>query len=385
MSNMAVASLAPPIYITLGFPLPMGVDHTRTNASLSPSYPARSTFVFKLRDTVLASELLSVQQTYLKGLKSFFPLKPKANLLEELAAEVYKAIPATVVARPLYPIATGAIAPFVFVHFHDWKRVECLRDALVYMILGGNDTSIVSLNLHPIVKTRPRKEMSPSAVHPTTKSEISSLSTPRKLASKSVVPGTPTPERRKPHCKKCGQPTKGHSLRPCTGIPSSPGQPAHDKDRKGNIMSLPSGATQPFEADQKSVDSTSETEEPEQGESSRPDDFEISHVVLGTFDSTKTLVQAAAKELAADDPQIQVLVVPKDSLVPVANFLTLEGLRFLIDGSREGPGICVYFGSVQIHVQRAYSAQISNPTGVDLAVKEMLTDCNPWEMLTYMY
>ena len=112
--------------------------------------------------------------------------------------------------------------------------------------------------------------------------------------------------------------------------------------------------------------------------------YDIRRVALGTFDSTKMFIQGLDDEL-----QIRILVISETTLIPMLNFLTLEGFRYLIDKERRDFTLRVFFGRVQAHVERAYSAQVHHRriplSSVDFAVGELLTDCKPWDVLLYNY
>ncbi|KAJ6455519.1 hypothetical protein C8R47DRAFT_1228235 [Mycena vitilis] len=392
------------VYVTLGFPLPVGVGIHRKNESISSLYPPRTTFVFKVRDEVLAAELLDVQHNYLDVLKDAFPSSARPVVdLSALAANVYRAVPTTAVARPLYPIATGAVAPFVMVHpsearvYRDtacaWRRVECIRDALVYMILGGNDTSILSLRLNPIAKGQtPSMAGAALTIDSNNKPKVSD--TPQKKSAVGAA-GTPTSARKKPHCRVCGQPCKGHPTGPCQ-VSLRGGDVTQGKARTseskpspisvGTRSSVASWATESAvgeSSDSESVpDSATGSQSPNPGDSSAQDD--IRRAGLGSFASAKKFVQALGNE-----SQIQVLVMPKKSLIDAINFLTLEGFQCLIDKSLDPSTIHVYFGKGSDCVNHAYLAQSRRGetplSGTDRVVCELLAVCERWDVLSYHY
>ncbi|KAJ7462484.1 hypothetical protein FB451DRAFT_1180777 [Mycena latifolia] len=407
-----------PVYITLGFPFPVGVSVQRKNDTISPSYPARTAFVFKVRDMVLAAELLEVQHTYLDALKDIFPSNPSpVKKLEKLAVKVYKAVPTTAVARPLYPIATGAKAPFVMVHYSDaqvyqdtacnWRRVECVRDALVYMILGGNETSIASLNLSPVVSVaKVTTEGASTVVGRSTKSEPPH-DTPPTIGAVRAAAGTSTPARKKPHCRTCGQPCKGHSAGACqvalrrgdgsdkrTGdVVDSPrslvsGGQVHPSS--ASVMSVPPITSWVVESESDSADGaypdsapvsdsvSSESESDSSASEASSDHYNARRIAFGTFDSIKEFVQAPVE---GGEDQIRIMVVPKKTLIEAANFLMLKGFRYLIDGSPGPSTIHIYFGTIQARVERAYLKQSRRReiplAGIDNAMKaESYTVCD---------
>ncbi|KAJ7243115.1 hypothetical protein B0H12DRAFT_1236562 [Mycena haematopus] len=403
MSKIESLSMAETVYITLGFPVKGQRKHTK----LLGSYPARTAFVFKVQDTVHAAELLSAQRTYLDPLKHLFPADAsQGQELEVLARHVYDTIPQTVIAQALYPIATGAIVPMVLMYFSDvkplfnkactWRRVECLRDALVYMILGGNDSSIATLKLVPVVR---KKHASPKE---STSATAPIATTPRKpvLSGKLIGSGNdPTLPAEKTALGICPSDGDQNNGKAATDHRSSPGAP-HRKVQ--TIVSRAESSELESEFDSEPCESESDSE-PCESDMLAPShtegslvladsdvaedslDAKYNHRFLGSFNSVEDFARTIA-EGPDNGCTIHLLVMPRKSLIPMLNRLTLLGLVALIDGPDGVPVIRVFFGRALPPINRAYSVHVKKEipmTGVDREIEEALVNCDVWDIISY--
>ncbi|KAJ7073361.1 hypothetical protein B0H15DRAFT_806813 [Mycena belliarum] len=409
--SAAIRVEAPPVYVTLGFPFPVAMSVGRKSSGISPSYPARMTFAFKVRDPVLADELLEIQRIYLDSLKHFFPSNPSLlKMLDKLAIKVYNTVPPTAIARPLYPIASGAKAPFIMVHYSDarvykdtacnWRRVECVRDALVFMILGGNETSIVSLHLNPLDHSF-IDEVWTARVTPLDL-EVAPTVVAMGLNNKTEAFGSPHPV----------DPCKGHPSGACRGaLQNSPqnedsrsmasvaGSPLgsltvaiHGRPSSASATSARGGSSQVVESESLDVEhpdwASVVDSVPASGSNSSsgdfPDDYDVHRIALGSFDSTKDFLHADVKGVNKD---IRILVVPKKILIDIANLLMFEGFQYLMEASPKASTIYIYFGAVHAMVKEAYLAQSRRRdialSGTDHAVSQLLATCELWDVISY--
>ncbi|KAK7008424.1 hypothetical protein R3P38DRAFT_3210634 [Favolaschia claudopus] len=430
--------VAPPTYATLGFPLPVGVGRGagRITTTISPSYPPRTTFVFQVRDDdVLVNELLDVQVNYLETLKSYFPAPvAKSEDLQTLASKIYNAIPSTTIARPLYPIATGAAAPFVMTHYSEcvdipppsqithrpqcryipqyrlqletrgmcsgchsvydfgWQRDFHNVPPIVPPPLVHYDQRLDLEILMMILTIAKPKATAKFKERLDTVASVASTSSVANVRSTEVQPGLDvsssplnspvimTPARKKPTCRACGSPRKGHPIGRCPSTIKignqtiDAAQPSPSSTFVGSAAGSDSAGAAASDTETTDSPSNSELQLP-----SGPNVQNMRKLSLTTFHSTQEFIQNVFR--MDFEGHSAVVVLPSQDLISFGNLFTLEGFPYLIAEGSMSAVVHIYFGTSLIAIKKAYYLErFPRENG---ALSTLISTCQPWDVVVF--